>query len=223
MQHEIKARPDFASLSVSLDEGEAVVTEAGAMMGMTGGLKMETNMKGGLMGGLKRVMGGESLFMNTYTAESDGQRIDIAPSAPGDIHHEELNGNTVFVQSGSYLASGTGVEVDSKWGGAKTFFGGEGLFMLKVSGTGPCWLSSYGAIHQVDVQGTYTVDTGHIVAFDETLTFNIRKVGGMKSLFFSGEGLVCEFSGNGRLWIQTRNAPSLASFLHPFRPVKQNN
>ena len=123
----------------------------------------------------------------------------------------------------SALASGTDVEVDSKWGGAKTFFGGEGLFMLKVSGQGPVWLSSYGAIHQVDVSGSYTVDTGHIVAFDETLTFQINKVGGMKSLFFSGEGLVCEFSGNGRLWIQTRNAPSLASFLHPFRPVKQNN
>ena len=223
MDHEIKAKPDFASLTVMLDNGEQVVTEAGAMMGMSGQLKMETNMKGGLLGAAKRALGGESIFMNTYTADADGQRIDIAPSAPGDIHHEELNGNTLFVQSGSYLASGTGVEVDSKWGGAKTFFGGEGLFMLKISGTGPVWISSYGAIHEVHVSDTYVVDTGHIVGFEDTLTFNVKKVGGLKSLFFSGEGLVCEFSGQGRLWIQTRNAPSLAGFLHPFRPEKANN
>jgi uncharacterized protein (TIGR00266 family) len=223
MKHEIKAKPDFASLTVHLDKGEQVVTEAGAMMGMSGGLTMETNMKGGLLGAAKRALGGESLFMNTYTADEDGQRIDIAPAAPGDIHHEELANNTLIVQSGAYLASGAGVEVDSKWGGAKTFFGGEGLFMLKVSGTGPIWFNSYGAIHEVNVSGSYTVDTGHIVGFEETLTFNVKKVGGLKSLFFSGEGLVCEFSGSGRLWIQTRNAPSLAGFLHPFRPVKQNN
>ena len=223
MKHQIKAKPDFASLTVHLDQGEQVVTESGAMMGMSGGLTMETNMKGGLLGAAKRALGGESIFMNTYTADADGQRIDIAPSAPGDIHYEELDGNTLFVQSGAYLASGPDVVVDSKWGGAKTFFGGEGLFMLKVSGQGPVWISSYGAIHEVDVSGTYVVDTSHIVGFEETLTFNVKKVGGLKSLFFSGEGLVCEFSGSGRLWIQTRNAPSLAGFLHPFRPVKQNN
>ena len=125
-----------------------------------------------------------------------------------------------MVQRGSFCASTTGVTVDTKWGGAKTFFGGEGLLMLKCHGAGDLWVSSYGAIHAVDVKETYTVDTGHIVAFEESLTFTVRKVGGMKSLFFSGEGLVCEFSGTGRLWVQTRNAPALASFLHPFRRVK---
>ncbi len=223
MRHEIKAKPDFAAVTVFLDKGEQVVTEAGAMMGMSGGLSMETNMKGGLLGAAKRALGGESIFMNTYTADEDAQRIDIAPAAPGDIHHEDMTGNTLFVQSGAYLASGTGVEVDSKWGGAKTFFGGEGLFMLKCSGTGPLWISSYGAIHEVQVNGSYTVDTSHIVGFEDTLTFNVKSIGGMKSLLFSGEGLVCEFSGTGRLWIQTRNAPSLAGFLHPFRPVKTSN
>ncbi len=222
MQHQIKNKPDFASLHLQLDSGESVVTESGAMMGMSTGLTMETNMKGGLMGGLKRAMGGESLFMNTYTADSDGQRLDLAPASPGDIHHEALSG-TIFVQSGAYMASTPGVEVDSKWGGAKTFFAGEGLFMLRCSGQGDLWFNSYGAIHEVHVEQTYTVDTSHIVGFDESLTFNIKKVGGLKSLFFSGEGLVCEFSGHGRLWIQTRNAPSLAGFLHPFRPVKPKN
>ena len=123
----------------------------------------------------------------------------------------------------SYLCSTPGITVDSKWGGAKSFFGGEGLFMLKCSGQGDMWMSSYGAIHEITVENTYVVDTAHIVAFDETLTFNVRSVGGMKSLFFSSEGLVCEFSGRGRLWIQTRNAPAIASFLHPFRRMKSNN
>ena len=220
MRHEIHNKPDFASLHVFLDKGEQIVTEAGAMMSMSTDLTMETNMKGGLLGAAKRALGGESVFMNTYTADADTQRLDVAPAAPGDILYHPLTGGFVMVQSGSYLCSTPGIEVDSKWGGAKAFFGGEGLFMLKCSGTGDLWMSSYGAIHEVDVQDTYIVDTGHIVAFEDTLTFNVRKVGGLKSLFFSGEGLVCEFSGTGRLWVQTRNASSLASFLHPFRPTK---
>jgi uncharacterized protein (TIGR00266 family) len=220
MRHEIHNKPDFASLHVFLEKGEQVVTEAGAMMSMSADLSMETNMKGGLLGAAKRALGGESVFMNTYTADADAQRLDVAPAAPGDILHHPLAGDFVMVQSGSYLSSTPGIEVDSKWGGAKSFFGGEGLFMLKCSGNGDLWMSSYGAIHAVDVTGTYVVDTSHIVAFESSLTFNVRKVGGLKSLFFSGEGLVCEFSGTGRLWIQTRNASSLASFLHPFRPTK---
>ncbi len=220
MKHEIHNKPDFASLHVFLEKGEQIVTEAGAMMSMSADLSMETNMKGGLLGAAKRALGGESVFMNTYTADADSQRLDVAPASPGDILHHPLTGGFVMVQSGSYLCSTPGIEVDSKWGGAKAFFGGEGLFMLKCSGTGDLWMSSYGAIHAVDVTGTYIVDTSHIVAFEDTLTFNVRKVGGLKSLFFSGEGLVCEFSGTGRLWVQTRNAGSLASFLHPFRPVK---
>lgn len=224
MRHEIKNRPDYASLHVFLDEGEAVVTEAGAMMAMDPRLKMDTNMKGGMFAAAKRALGGESVFLNTYTATGPEQRIDIAPSAPGDLIHLDLDGSrTITVQRGSFCASTPDVTVDSKWGGAKSFFGGEGLIMLKCSGTGDLWLSSYGAIHEVDVEGSYTVDTSHIVAFEDTLTFDIRRSGGMKSLFFSGEGLVCGFSGHGKVWIQTRNAPALAGFLHPYRRVKSKN
>lgn len=219
MQHVIRNKPDFASLHVSLDAGESVITEAGAMMGMDPALKMDTNMKGGLLGAASRALGGESVFLNTYTGTGPGQQLDIAPSQPGDVVHLDLAG-TVIVQRGSFLASTTSVEVQSKWGGARAFFGGESLIMLRCTGQGHLWLSSYGAIHEVAVQGSYTVDTGHIVAFDESLTFDIRKSGGLKSLFFSSEGLVCHFSGTGRLWIQTRNAPTLAGFLHPFRRVK---
>lgn len=224
MQHEIKNRPDYASLHLLLDEGESVVTEAGAMMAMDPALKMETNMTGGLFAAAKRALGGESVFLNTYTSTGPAQRLDVAPAAPGDMVHLKLDGSqAITVQRGSYCASTRGVTVDSKWGGAKSFFGGESLIMLKCSGEGDLWLSSYGAIHVVDVENAYTVDTSHIVAFEDTLTYNVRKSGGMKSLFFSGEGLVCAFTGTGRVWIQTRNAPALAAFLHPFRRVKSNN
>jgi uncharacterized protein (TIGR00266 family) len=220
MQHSIHNKPDFASLHVVLDQGEQLITESGAMMGMSRGLKLETNMKGGLLGAAKRALGGESIFLNTYTASGDGQRLDIAASAPGDVEHLALSGAALMVQSGSYLCSTPGVSVDSKWGGARTFFGGEGLFMLRCAGQGDLWISSYGAIHAIDVAGSYVVDTGHIVAFEDSLQFKVRSVGGIKSLFFSSEGLVCEFSGTGRLWIQTRNSASLAGFLHAFRPVR---
>ncbi len=192
-------------------------------MGMSTGLSLETNMKGGIMGAAKRALGGESLFLNTYTATEDNQRLDIAPSAPGDLKHIEMVGKDVMVQSGSYCCCTPEVSLDTKWGGAKSFFGGEGLFLLKASGQGDLYVSSYGAIHPLEVKGSYIVDTSHIVAFDATLQYNVRKVGGLKSLFFSGEGLVVEFSGTGRLWIQTRAVPALASFLHPFRAVQSNN
>lgn len=219
----IRNRPDYASLHFVLASGEAVVTEAGAMMGMDPALKMETNMKGGLLGAAKRALGGESVFLNTYTATGDGQRLDVAPASPGDIVQVDLSGTPLLVQRGSFCAGSPGVHLDTKWGGAKTFFSGEGLFMLQATGTGSVWLASYGAIEPIEVTGTYIVDTSHIVAFDTTLTYKLRKLGGMKSLFLSGEGVVCEFSGTGRLWVQTRNAPALASFLHPFRRVAKKS
>ncbi len=223
MRHEISSKPDYAALHVHLDAGEKLVTESGAMMSMSGGLSIETSTRGGVFKGIKRALGGESFFMNTYTADSDGQQIDVAPSSPGDIEHAQLSGNAIIVQSGSFLCSSPEVDIDLKWGGAKAFFAGERILMLRASGHGDLWMSSYGAIHTVDVSGSYIVDTGHIVAFEDGLDYNVRSVGGFKSLFLSSEGLVCNFSGQGRLWLQTRNPQTLASFLHPFRSIEQQS
>jgi uncharacterized protein (TIGR00266 family) len=223
MRHEIHNKPDFASLHIWMDKGEQIVTEAGAMMSMSTDLDLQTNMKGGVMGALKRAVGGESVFMNTYTAEKADQRLDVAPAAPGDILHLPMDNTTVMVQRGSYLCSSPDIDIDTKFQGIKKMFlSGEGAFLLQATGTGDLWLSSYGAIHEIAIDGSYIVDTGHIVAFDNTVDFDIRKLGGLKSLLFSGEGLVCEFSGRGRVWIQTRNSGALAAFLNPFRPVKSN-
>jgi len=115
------------------------------------------------------------------------------------------------------MAAEPNVNIDTSFGGAKTFFGGEGLFLLELTGVGATFLSSYGAIEQkeLDAGETYTVDTGLIVAFEGTTNFNIQKVGGLKSTLFSGEGLVCEFSGPGKVWLQSRSMDALLSWLIP--------
>jgi len=189
---------------------------------MSPNVSVETKAKGGILSSAKRMFGGESFFMNTYTSAGSPGSIFIAPGPPGDLRHIQMAGGELFVQSGSYVASSKGINLDTKWGGAKTFFGGEGLFILKASGQGDLIFGSFGAIHEVDVDGNYTVDTGHIVAFEAGLTFKVRKVGGLKSLFLSGEGLICDFTGKGKLYIQTRKPTSFVSWLTPFRPVQQS-
>jgi uncharacterized protein (TIGR00266 family) len=226
MRHEIIDAPDFGLLKVGFDApGEKCVAESGAMVAMSAGVGIETSMRGGLLAAAKRkLMGGESLFQNTYTSSAPSQDLYLAPPTEGDLRAMELGpGQTFMLQSGAYLAHvGDQLVLDTKWGGAKSFFGGVGLFMLKVTGPGLLFYGSYGAIHEVQVgAGGYTCDTGHIVGFSDGLQFNVRKFGGFKGLFFSGEGLVCDFQGQGVLYLQTRNASSLAAFLEPFRPVKK--
>jgi uncharacterized protein (TIGR00266 family) len=224
MQYEIIDSPDFAVVRVTLDAGEKIVSESGAMVAMDTGLDMETTMRGGLLAAAKRkLLGGESLFQNTYTSKSNGQRIFFAPPTEGDVRARQLAaGEVFFMQSGAYVAHfGEQLTLDTKWGGVKGFFSGAGLFLIKITGPGLVFYSSYGAIHEVSLNGSgYTVDTGHIVGFTEGVNYSVRSFGGLKGLFFSGEGLVADFDGTGQVYLQTRNAQSLAAFLHPFRPVK---
>ena len=224
MQVDIQASPSFAMGTIRLGAGDSVKVEAGAMAAMSGGVEIQTASTGGLLGGLKRsVLGGESFFINTFTATSGGE-IAVAPKLPGDIVHLPLAGGTMFVQSGSWIASEPGVEVDTKWGGAKTFFSGEGLFVLRCSGAGDMLVSSYGAIvdRQLQPGEVYTVDTGHIVAFDEGVTYAVRKVGNWKSTILGGEGLVTDFTGPGRLLLQTRSAQELIDWLTVSLPFSRS-
>jgi uncharacterized protein (TIGR00266 family) len=182
---------------------------------------VETKAQGGLLASLTRsVLGGESFFMNTFRAPASGGEIMLAPELPGDVFTYQLQGESLMVQSGSYLASSEEVAVDTKWGGAKTFFSREGLFMLKCSGTGTLILSSYGAIHQLELAAgqSYTVDTGHLVAFCEGLGFKIRAIGGLKSTLFGGEGLVVDLSGPGQVFLQTRSEDAFLDWLIPKLP-----
>lgn len=133
---EIQFSPSFAMATVKLNQGEAIQAEAGAMTGMAGGMEISTKAQGGILGGLKRsVLGGETFFINTFTAASGPGEIIVAPPLPGDIIHMPLDGSAaMMVQSGSWLAGEAAVAIDTKWGGAKTFFAGEGLFLLKCTG-----------------------------------------------------------------------------------------
>lgn len=223
----MKDKPDFTMVKFTFDEpGEQVVVESAAMVARSSSMRMETNMRGGMLAAAKRkLMGGESLFQNTFTSSGPGETLYVAPAPEGDVEALELDGSTpIMMSSGAYLCSSPTVQLDTKWGGAKGFFSGTGMFLLKAEGTGPVFFSCYGGIHPVDVgPGGYICDTSHVVAFTGGLQYDVQKIGGIKSLFFSGEGLVCNFQGQGRLWISTRNPSSLASFIQPYRPVQRSN
>ncbi len=224
MNYEVKYGPAYALGVVALEAGEKIQAEAGAMVSMSDVIKMETGMKGGLFAGLKRsVLGGESFFINTFTAEQRGE-VTIAPALPGDIVAlDVVAGQTLFIQSGSFLAATMGVEIDTKWGGGRTFFSREGLFLLKCTGAGTVFVSSYGAIHLKELAAgeRYTVDTGHMVAFDATVTYEVGKAGGWKSTLLGGEGLVVKLTGPGRFFLQTRSPDSFISWLAPKLPGKR--
>jgi len=167
------------------------------------------------------VLGGESLFANTFTASGAPGECTLAPSLPGDITTVNLSRQTLFIQSGSFLAGAPEIDLDLKWGGARSFFGSEGLFLLRATGTGPVLVSSYGAIHRVEITSRtpYICDTGHVVAFTEGLDWDISRVGGWKSTLLSGEGVVCNFRGNGTLWLQTRSTQAFLAWLIPRIPT----
>ena len=225
MQVEILYRPSYSVARVTLERKEKIQVEAGAMVGMSPDMEIETEAKGGFLKSMSRSMfGGESFFMNTYTGESDGDRILLAPPLPGDIAVVEMQGESLLVQSGSYLGSSEGIQVDTKWSGAKTFFGSEGLIMLRLRGTGTLIVSSYGAIHPLDlgpgeVRG---IDTGHLVTFEEHIGFEVKKVKGWKSTLFSGEGLVVHLTGPGKATLQSRSQDSFLSWLIPKLPKETN-
>ena len=223
MKYDIQYGPSYALGIISLDAGEKIQAETGAMVSMSDTIKMDTGMKGGLLGGLKRsVLGGESFFLNTFEAEQPGE-VTIAPALPGDILALELAGLPLMVQSGSFLASTPDVDIDTKWGGSRTFFSREGLFLLKCTGSGTVFISSYGAIHLVELDAgqRYIVDTGHMVAFDESVQYDVGRAGNWKSTLLGGEGLVCKLTGPGRFYLQTRNPDSFLAWLVPKLPGKR--
>ncbi len=221
MQVDVRYRPSYSLAMVTLEPEEQIQVEAGAMVGMSPTLEMETKASGGFLKSLSRSMfGKESFFLNTYTGTSAGDTIALAPALPGDIAVIELQNESLLVQSGSYLASSAGIDVDTKWSGAKTFFGSEGLIMLRVRGTGTLIVSSYGAIHPIELAAgqEYVVDTGHLVTFEEQIGFEVKKVAGWKSTLFSGEGLVVRLEGPGKVTLQSRSQDAFLSWLIPRIP-----
>ena len=223
MDIQINHRPAYSMATVKLEPGESFRAESGSMVGMSSALKMETSSrtkKGGLLKGLARKMlTGESFFLNLFKAETEPGEVHLSPANVGDMMVHENSGE-LLIQSTCYVASDPEIEIQTKVGGFKNWFGGKGFFMLKAVGTGPVLLSAFGAMEQLDITEDFIIDTGHIVAFEPSLNFKIRKVGSWFSTFFSGEGFVCHFTGQGKLWIQTRNPGEFGSLVGPKLPPR---
>jgi uncharacterized protein (TIGR00266 family) len=224
MNSEVLYGPSFSLLKLMMDDGETMKAEAGAMVSMSGNIEMETKMSGGgVFGALKKsVLGGESLFINNFKPTGGPGELTLAPSYPGDIIEMKLSNQTVFAQGGAYMASSPDIEIDTKFGGAKTFFSKEGLFVLKASGTGSVFFASYGALHELTLtEGQkYVVDTGHMVAWEDGVKYEVKKVGSWKSTLLSGEGLVCHLTGPGKIFLQTRSPGALASWIGALMPKR---
>lgn len=230
MKHEILFRPSFALVRFDLEAGESIIAEAGSMVGMTPNLSVRTSIGGthlGFFGKLfnfllalvRKFLGGESMFLNTYTAGAAGS-LYVAPAMIGDLVPLEVSaGMPVIIQPGSFVAGTPGVRIKTRWGGLRSILGREGAFLLEASGEGTVWINSYGGIQEVPVSGKFVCDTGHMVAFDATLSYKLRLAGGgMLTAFKSGEGFVFEFSGAGRLLLQSRNLTTLVSWITPSLP-----
>jgi uncharacterized protein (TIGR00266 family) len=223
---EIRSPGSFALAVITLQPGFSICAEAGAMVSMSSNVELSSQMKGGLFGALKRVIGGETAFVSTFTAHGSIGELTLAPGAPGDVVGIEMRNQRFTVQSSSYLASDVELQVDTKFGGLKSFLSGEGLFVLEVSGTGLLLISSFGGIYRkVLAPGErYVVDTGHLVAWETHIPYQLRKA--TRSLFrsfLSGEGLVAEFTGPGEILIQTRNLAAFAGLLKPFFPNQSSS
>ena len=224
MEIEILYRPSYSLGLLKLDGGEEVRVEGGSMVSMSAGVVLETEATGGLLKSLSRsLLGGESFFQNTFQAPASGGQVAVSPALPGDLLALDLQHERVMVQSGSYVASELHIEVETKWSGAKTFFASEGLVMLRAQGTGKLLMSSYGAIHDMELPDgqTQTVDTGHLVAFTEKIGFKVRTIGGVKSTMFSGEGLVVDLGGPGRVLMQSRSTDHFLAWLIPQLPFER--
>ena len=218
MQYEILCQPTYSAVEVQLDPGERIVAEAGAVSWMTANIQTETGTRGGMLSGLKRkLLTGESFFQNIYTPQGGPGSVTFAPGSAGHIEAHELANGELLLEKGAYLASTEGVTCDAKFDGLKGFFN-EGMFVLRVTGTGTLFFNAYGDIHAVDVDGEYTVDNGFAVAWEPTLQYRLTRGLKIRSFLFSDQ-LLLRFSGQGRVWLQSRSPRAMASWVYPYRPT----
>ena len=226
MEVELLHQPDSAIARIQLNKGEEIIAEAGAMIAMSDALQVNTTMRqgrrgGGIMGGLKRMIAGESLFLSQFRSYQDGNEIWLAPKLIGDLLVYDMEGQDLVVQASSYLACSSQVDLDLGFEGIKSVFSGESIFWLTLSGYGKAILTSFGGIYAIPVDGEYTVDTGHIVAFERTLNFNITKASSSWiGSFLGGEGLVCRFRGQGKVYCQTHSVSAFGSIIGSLLPAR---
>lgn len=220
MNVDIVQGPGAAAAHLRLAPGETCTAEGGAMIAMSGDMKISTSThkkgKGSLLKSVKRLLAGESFFLNHFEAGARGGEVWLGTTLAGDMMQYPLRQENLIVQGGSFVACEPQVEIDLGWQGFKTVFSGESLFWVHLKGTGTVVINSFGCIYPVEVDGEHIVDTGHIVAFQETLDFDVTKAGkSWMSSFLGGEGLVCKFKGRGTVWCQSHNPTSFGRALGP--------
>ncbi len=214
METEIRNKPSFANIYLKLAPGDQIIAEADAMASMSSTVDIQTRWSGGFTRAvLKRVFGGESLFVNVFSTQSQGELV-LTQAFPGDIECIELKGNTLYLQPGAFLACESGVKLGVGWAGIRMAVAREGLFRLKVSGTGRVWFGAYGGIFQREIEDEYVVDSGHLVAYEPSIGVKIGMAGGIFSSFCSGEGLVTRVYGPGRIYMQSRSMGGLAAWAN---------
>lgn len=217
METTIQGAPTFAYLDVTLDPGETIISESDSMSSMAADLDMRAKFNGGFFGGLaKRFFGGESMFINHFTNNTDGpRRLTLVQGAPGDVCQYDVGqSGPVCLQPGAYISSTPEVNLGLRWAGFASGIGREGFFKLKISGAGMLWFGAYGGMVEKHIDGEYIVDTSHLVAYEPGLKLKVQMAGGLFSSFLGGEGLVTRVVGTGRIWIQTRSLVGLAGWLN---------
>ncbi|GIW85583.1 MAG: TIGR00266 family protein [Thermogemmata sp.] len=225
MRYELVNPGPFVMLKVQLDLGESLKAEAGSMVAMSDTVDVEGKMEGGILKGLGRMLAGESFFFQTLTARRGPGEVLLAHELPGEIYPITLDGRTNYIlQKDGFFAASREVEISTKVQNLlKGLFSGEGFFVLRASGMGTLFVSSYGAIHPIDLSEgqEFVVDNGHLVAWPETMEYKIQKASsGWISSLTSGEGLVCRFRGPGRVLIQTRNPGGFIAWITQFLPKR---
>lgn len=216
----------FNYLKVALEPGESLVSEAGAMVRMSANIRADVSTrsrgKGGMLAGLKRLVGGDSFFLSTYTADAEVGEVVVAPVLMGQVLVLQVDGTRSWLcAGGSWLANSPDVQLEPQWQGVKGMFTGESLFFLKASGTGSLAVSAFGQITKVPVDREYIVDTGHVVAFTDGLDYEITKAGASwLQSFLAGEGLVMRFKGRGDLLVQSHNPDAFGSEVGPDLPPR---
>lgn len=218
MQVEIRYKPAFATLFVTLARGESIIAEADAMASMSSQVTMRTRFNGGLLRAMaRRLFGGESLFVNEFRCPDDhaSAQLVLTQPVPGDIERVDLNdGDALLLQPSAFIACGPQVRLTVGWAGFASWFSGEGLFRLKVCGTGPVWFGGYGGVFTREVHDGYVVDTGHLLAYEPTVGLRVGLAGGIFSSLLGGEGFVMKLRGRGRVYLQSRSLEGLAAWTN---------
>lgn len=214
MRFDILYRPAHSLAVVRLEAGETVRAEAGALVSMSSHVAVRSDGPlsgaggGGLLRSLKRaVLGGETFFTNTFTAQGAPGEVTLAPALAGDmIVHEVRPGEDLIIQGSSYVAAPDSIALDTRFQGLRGLVSGESFFFLHASGHGPVLVNAFGAIETIDLDGELIVDTGHLVAFTAGIQYEVTKASaGWIASYLSGEGFVLRVRGRGRLYLQTRN------------------